>query len=664
MSDRTPGREQLALPFDAPDVTGPPDAPDAAGPPEAAGTSHAADVPGGDAGDLRRLRALGVLDAAEAHVADAICRLVGEDRGEVRLAVALAVRAPRLGHVCLDLDRLAEHGLDVEGDPAVDVPLPAPRVWREALEASPAVRVAESSPSPDDGARSAATAPLVLDAGRLYLDRYWRYEDRLAARLRRLAARAADDRGQAEVTAALDRLFPPGDDDPDLQRRAAEVAATRALTVLSGGPGTGKTTTVVRLLATLLETGPTTPPRVALAAPTGKAAARMGEAVAEALAAPWLALEPTTRAALHDVPAMTLHRLLGFRPDTPTRFRHHAGRPLPYDVVVVDEASMVSLPMAARLADALREGARLVLVGDRDQLASVEAGAVLSELCSPEAARGALEACVVQLTRFHRFGPHSGIGAVARAVQRIDDDAEEVIDLLEGRRTETGRGPAYEDVALLDPVPEQPLPPDVERGVVDAYRAVVETALGGGEPARVLAAFERQRVLCALRAGPQGVEAVNVHLEQQLSTHGYQVHERFPVGRPVMVTQNDYAVRLFNGDVGVVVPDPQDATRRVVAFPGTDGGVRLLAPGRLPPHETVWAMSVHKSQGSQFDRVVVLLPDQPSPILSRELVYTGVTRAREHVTVIARRDLLAAALVRSLPRASGLGERLSTIGQA
>jgi exodeoxyribonuclease V alpha subunit len=655
MSDRNTGREQLALPFDA--------EPDAS--PDAVGSSGRHDPTEVDAPGLHGLRGPGVLDAAEVHVADAICRLTGEDRGEVRLAVALAVRAPRLGHVCLDLDRLAEHGLDLEADPAVDVPLPEPIAWRAALESSPAVRVADDARGTGEEQDTAAeqdtgpTAPLVLDGGRLYLDRYWRYEDRLASRLRRLAARTVDDRGQAEVTAALDRLFPAGDDDPDLQRRAAEVAATRALTVLSGGPGTGKTTTVVRLLATLLETGPTTPPRVALAAPTGKAAARMGEAVTEALAAPWLALEPTTRAALHDVPAMTLHRLLGFRPDTPTRFRHHAGRPLPYDVVVVDEASMVSLPMAAKLVDALRDGARLVLVGDRDQLASVEAGAVLGELCSPAAARGALEGCVVQLTRFHRFGPDSGIGAVARAVQRIDDDAREVLDLLEGRRTETGRGPAYDDVALLDPVPEQPLPPDVDREVVDAYRTVVETASRGEDPVRVLATLERQRVLCALRAGPQGVGAVNAHLEQALAAYGYQVDERFPVGRPVMVTQNDYAVRLFNGDVGVVVPDPQDAAKRVVAFPATDGGVRLLAPGRLPPHETVWAMSVHKSQGSQFDRVVVLLPDQPSPILSRELVYTGVTRAREHATVVARRDLLAAALVRSLPRASGLGHRLS-----
>jgi exodeoxyribonuclease V alpha subunit len=629
MSGQDPtGREQLTLPFDA-------DGDDPAG-----------------LRDLGALRRLGILDAADVHVTDAISRLVGEQRAEVRLAVALTVRAPRLGHVCLDLGRLAEHGVDVEGEQAAEVALPDPRDWRPALESSPAVR---SAHEPEE----ATTAPLVLEDDRLYLDRYWRYEAGLAAHLRRLAARTVGDRSEAQVTAALDRLFPADEEAPDLQRRAAEVAASRALTVLSGGPGTGKTTTVVRLLATLLETGSGPPPRVVLAAPTGKAAARLGEAVTEALGEPWLALQPATRDALHEVPTMTLHRLLGFRPDAPTRFRHHAGRPLPYDVIVVDEASMVSLPMAAKLVDAVREGARLVLVGDRDQLASVEAGAVLGELCSSQAATGALQGCVVQLTRFHRFGPDSGIGAVARAVQRIDGDAGEVLDLLEGRRSEQGWGQRYEDVARHDPVPDDVLPDRVLADVVDAYGQVVATAHAGADPVRVLAALERQRVLCALRGGPQGVRAVNDRLEHALAAHGYREGERFPVGRPVMVTQNDYAVRLFNGDVGVVVPDPQDGTRRVVAFPAPDGEVRLLGTSRLPPHETVWAMSVHKSQGSQFSRVVVVLPDQPSPVLSRELVYTGVTRAREHADVVARRDLLAAALVRSVPRASGLGERLS-----
>jgi exodeoxyribonuclease V alpha subunit len=645
MSRSETSREQLSLPFDEP--TG--DACTDVTPSDAAGRPGTV-----DARDLGALRRLGVLEPAEVHVADAICRLVGERREEVRLAAALAVRAPRLGHVCLDLDRLAMHGIDAESEEAARIALPDATSWRAAIERGPAVRVADADPD-----AATASAPLVLDGDRLYLDRYWRYEDRLATRLRWLAAAPVEDRPAPSVASALDRLFPPGDEDPDLQRHAAQIATSRALTVLSGGPGTGKTTTVVRLLATLLESGPVTPPRVALTAPTGKAAARMGEAVGEALSASWLPLLPETRAVLQDVPAMTLHRLLGFRPDAPSRFRHHAGRPLPYDVVVVDEASMVSLPMAAKLVDALRPGARLVLVGDRDQLASVEAGAVLGELCSPAATSGALAGCVVQLNRFHRFGPESGIGAVARAVQRIDGDAGEVLELLEGRRTEAGPGAGYEDVALRDPVPGEVLPPDVHGEVVDGYRAVVEQAHAGGDPAGVLAAFDRQRVLCALRSGPEGVGAVNAVIEQALADHGYQQHERFPVGRPVMVTQNDYAVRLFNGDIGVVVPDPRDPSRRLVAFPAADGEARLLATSRLPPHETVWAMSVHKSQGSQFSQVVVLLPDQPSPILSRELVYTGVTRARRHATVVARRELLAAALVRSLPRVSGLAARLA-----
>lgn len=624
---------------------------------------------------LTDLRRRGVLTATEVHVTEALGRLTGEERDEVRLAIALTARAPRLGHVCLDLDRLAAHGVDAAGEEPVEVVLPEATAWRDALRASPAVRLsddadaargpagagpgerADEPTTPTAGA--APTPPLVLDGPRCYLDRYWRYEVRLAERLRRLAAHRPDDRDPTTVTAALDRLFPPVDDGPDLQRQAAETAAQRALTVLSGGPGTGKTTTVVRLLAVLLETADGPPPRIVLAAPTGKAAARMGEAVAEALAAPWLDLAEASRHVLRDVPTVTLHRLLGFRPDAPTRFRHHARRPLAHDVVVVDEASMMSLPMAAKLVDAVRDGARLVLVGDRDQLASVEAGAVLAEVCAPGARDGALDGSVVQLTRFHRFGPDSGIGAVARAVQRVDDDATEVLELLEGRRSEPGHDGAYSDIALHEPAVDDVLPPGLLDEVVAAYAEVVARARADAPPEEVLAALDRQQVLCALRSGPQGVVAANRRIGQGLAPHGYRPDERFPLGRPVMITQNDYAVRLFNGDVGVVVADPDDPARRVVAFPTAEGPPRLLGTGRLPPHETVWAMSVHKSQGSQFARVVVVLPTRPSPVLGRELVYTGVTRARRRVDVVARRELLGASLVRTLPRASGLAARLS-----
>jgi exodeoxyribonuclease V alpha subunit len=639
---------------------------------------------GDDAGDgwLATLRRAGVLLPGDVHVARAVARLTGDGDPRVLLAAALAVRAPRYGHVCLDLERVHAEGLAAEGEPVVEVALPEVGEWRAALAASPAVGLEER--------------PLVLDGHRLYLDRYWRYEQRLVEGVGALVARRPDDRDPARVAAALDRLFPdamtagaPSGDDP--QRRAAEVACRRALTVVTGGPGTGKTTTVVRLLAALLLSAPDgPPPRMVLAAPTGKAAARLQEALAEALEGGHLAVDDEVRAALGEVTASTLHRLLGFRPDNTTRFRRHAGNPLPYDVVVVDEASMASLPLMAKLLDAIADGTRLVLVGDRDQLASVEAGAVLGDVCGPRERTGRAEragtddiaGCVVELTRFHRFGPDSGIGAVARAIQRVDDDAEEVLEILRGTRVEvgtadgtasgspdtTGAGPdrtveasgGYRDVRLVAPQPGAPLPEGVLDEVVSGYRRAVEAALAGDPPQDVLSAFEELRVLCALRRGPEGAEALNLRLETALAERvpGYRAEEHFPVGRPLMVTRNDYGVRLFNGDVGVVVGDPEDPDRRLVAFPTVEGPPRLMAASRLPGAEAVWAMSVHKSQGSQYGRVVVVLPTVDTPAATRELVYTAVTRARTHVTVVAGEPLLATALGRRVQRASGLAERL------
>jgi exodeoxyribonuclease V alpha subunit len=614
---------------------------------------------------LTRLHELRVLSAADVHVTDAVARLTGERDPDVLLAIALAVRAPSQGHVCLELDRVHDRGLAAEGEQPVPVVLPPPAAWRTALAASPAVR------APDD---EHAITPLVFDGDRLYLDRYWRYEQRLLAAIQRLAARGPADRDPAALDAALTQLFPLAPDDgPDLQRRAAEVAATRALTVLTGGPGTGKTTTVVRLLATLLLTAPVAQlPRIVLAAPTGKAAARMAEAVREAVEG--LPVPDHVARALRAVPSSTLHRLLGWRPDRPTRFRHDHRHRLPYDVVVVDEVSMASLPLMAKLLDALDDRSRLVLVGDRDQLTSVDAGAVLDDLCGPRGTRddrAGLEGSIVALTRFHRFGPDSGIGAVARAIQRPPGTGPGVLELLRGEVTErswtdgaappAGRG--YRDVALVAPASgpgPSCVPGAVWAEVIERYRTAIEAALAGAPPEQVLKAHDRIRVLTALRRGPDGVEALNRAIEAALAdaVDGYDLADRLPIGRPLIVTRNDARLQLFNGDVGVVVRDPDDPTRRRVAFPTPDGGVRLLSPARVPDPEPVFAMSVHKSQGSQFARVVLVLPTAGSPLLSRELVYTGITRASEHVTVVASDERLREALGRDVQRASGLARRL------
>ncbi len=600
--------------------------------------------------DLDHLRGLEVLLPADLHVTDTVTRLTGPHDRDVRLAIALAVRAPRLGHVCLDLRRIVRVGLAVEGRERIDVDLPDLDLWLAAIAAAPSVRRHDED----------RVSPLVLDEHRLYLDRYWRYEQRLVHGLRVLLDHPPRDRDPARVRELLDRLFPNPDDAQ--QRAAAEVATREALTVLTGGPGTGKTTTVVKLLATLLLSAAAAPPSIVVAAPTGKAAARLAEAIRQQVEA--LPVPPAALATLRELPTSTLHRLLGWRPDTPTRFRHDRDNPLPHDVVVVDEASMASLPLMTKLVDALGPGGRLVLVGDRDQLASVDAGAVLSDICGPRGDEGTSVGTragetIVTLTRFHRFGPDSGIGAVARAVQREGSGPQDVLALFRGERSEPGGPDRYTDIALVDPAsdPAQPLPAPVLDHVVEVYGGAVAAAIDQRDPLEVLATFDRLRVLTALRRGPDGVDALTTLLGARIAAAvpGYEHDRPFPVGQPVLVTRNDQQLGLFNGDVGVVV---RDHDRRRVAFPTAEGGVRLVAPARLPAAEPVFAMSVHKSQGSQFDEVVLVLPRRDSPLLSRELVYTGITRAARHVTVVAEAQILSDALARRVQRASGLTRRL------
>lgn len=357
---------------------------------------------------------------------------------------------------------------------------------------------------------------------------------------------------------------------------------------------------------------------------------------------------------------------------------------------------MASLALMSKLLVAAPGSARVLLVGDRDQLASVEAGAVLGDVCGPLRAGGRItlrlsgpvraavtplvgEATVagadpagetgvwdgiVHLRRFHRFGPGSPIGAVTRAIQSAETSVEDVLEHLRDAGTlEPTAGGATTDgaVVLVDPDGGRIPAPLLDR-MAEGYRPAVEAAVGGAGPREVLDLLEQQRVLCALRRGPQGVEAVNAHLEARLSTEvaGFDPGRPWYVGRPVLVTRNDYGVGLFNGDVGVVVPDPGGRGRPVVAFPTADGGSRLLAPSRLPPCETVFATSIHKAQGSQYEAVVVVLPTVPSPILTRELVYTAVTRARRRVTIVATEEILRQALGRPVQRASGLEDRLWT----
>jgi exodeoxyribonuclease V alpha subunit len=581
-------------------------------------------------GVLRAFNEAGVLAPADVHVARRLLELATEDDESVALAAALAVRGPRLGHVYVNVATIRDT-VTVDAEEPVDLsalPWPPADDWLERLAASGLVAVGED----DEG----ATRPLRLVGTSLYLDRYWREERQIAADLLTRRDRPALDASEDVLADGLARLLT----DPR-QRSAAETAVRRRFAVVAGGPGTGKTTTVARIVALLFEQAAATgaaEPLLALAAPTGKAAARLVEAVHEDAAA--LDVSHDVRERLLALEASTLHRLLGWRPGTHSRFRHHRANRLPHDVVIVDETSMVSLSLMARLVEAVRPEARLILVGDPGQLTSIEAGAVLGDIVGPadERADG-----IVVLDRVHRFG--GAIARVAEAVRRGDADA--VLEALDEV--------TWIPVNAADPEAQARLGP-VHDAAVAAFRAVTELARAGdGEHAiEELGAF---RVLCAHRRGPHGVTAWTSRIESWLAHEldGVATDGDWYIGRPLLVTENDYGLRLYNGDTGVVIATAPD---RLTAAFERHGELLEFSPTRLAAVDTVYAMTVHKSQGSQFDTAAVLLPDQTSPILTRELLYTAVTRARRRLILVGTEEAIRAAVARPVARASGLGARL------
>lgn len=571
----------------------------------------------GAAGLLRTFNEAGVLDAADVHVALRLCALGSEQDELVALAVAFVVRAVRGGSVCVDLATVADPELG-------ELPWPTSADWHAAVAGSELV----TSPAP---------VLRLLEHGDLrllYLDRYWREEEQVHADLTgRPAGSAAPDEGW--LAAALDRVFPT--EGYDEQRAAARVALTHATTVLTGGPGTGKTTTVAALLALCAEQAALAGEpalRIALAAPTGKAAARLQQAVEDEVAK----LPEGDRDRLAGVRAVTLHRLLGARPDTSSRFRHHRDNRLPHDVVVVDETSMVSLTMMARLLEAVRAGSRLILVGDPFQLASVEAGAVLADLVETVEERTAVG--VSALVTSHRFG--ESIGALASAVR--EGDAERAVELLEAG------GEHVELVHVDDPAARV-------RDLVVPRALGVLRAAEAGDADLALELLDRQRLLCAHREGPFGVRHWNTQVERWLAEEtGEPLYSAWYAGRPLLVTANDYGLGVYNGDTGVAVRATGRTLRAAVA--GSAGRLDL-ATSRLGQVETMHALTIHKSQGSQADEVVVVLPPPESRLLTRELFYTAITRARERVVVVGSPDDVRAAVDRRARRATGLRQRLA-----
>jgi exodeoxyribonuclease V alpha subunit len=567
---------------------------------------------------LAALNRSGALVAADIHAARRLAEIAEVSDPEVLVAVALTVAAARSGHAYVELEEVAITSLGS-----------CPRL----IATDPQGR-----------------APLRLEGSRLYLDRYWREERRLAAALLQRNRMRADVGDLAKLGERIVEVV--RDEDAADQRLAVAVAMLRELTVLAGGPGTGKTTTVawiVQLTLELAREAGLPQPLIALCAPTGKAAARLNEAVAGA------------------APASTIHRLLGWLPGG--RFRHDARNRLPHDLVIVDETSMVPLSLMTRLVEAVRDDARLVLVGDPDQLAAIEVGAVLRDIVGDAAAgprfglgmRVALERvtgepvggvaeprafgdCVAVLRRGHRSV--EAISSLAEAIRRGDGDG--VLAELDHR-----------GAVVWLPAADGPLD-ELKDEAVAALAPMVRAALAGDAPGalRLLRTF---RLMCAHRHGPYGMAhwgtLVQTWLREALPEFASGA-DRYP-GLPLLATRNDYELQLRNGDTGVVIAaeDPGDGT---VAVFDTSAGQVELAPSRLANVEPLYAATVYRSQGSEFDVAALVLPESDSPLLTRELIYTGITRARSRLILIGSEESVRTAVARPAGRASGLAELLWT----
>ena len=537
----------------------------------------------------------------------------------MRLAAAALSSSVREGHICITLESIAAHGAAVEPPESAGT-LPQPAEWRDVLLRSRAV-------GPPD-----APTPLVLDdAGRLYLRRYWNYQAQLARAIREKCSRNPSATPGANAT----------------QQDAVAAVLRNEFTIIRGGPGTGKTSTVVRILEQLRQeqNGPLL--RIALAAPTGKAASRLDEAVREATGQ--LAEGEQIRALLPHG-AKTIHRLLGNKARS-VSFWHHAENPLPLDFLIVDEASMVPLALLARLFDALPQRCRILLLGDPDQLASVEPGAVLADVVEAASLPSSpLQGSVITLRKNYRFADESGIQQACTAVRQ--GDADRLIVLL--------RTQSHADLVST----EVSTPAELNTVFAAAVTAGFAAAVTEKDPAAALAKLRQFRVLTPLRQGPWGVAGLNRTIAKALTAAGLlpeDPRDTYP-GKPILISQNDYELGLSNGDLGVLLPDPDPVavTGQLFAwFFGKDNSVRQLAPARLPEHETAYAMTVHKSQGSEFERALFVLPESDSPLLTRELIYTALTRARSTLQICWNEPVLRAAVSRRAQRASGLRDLLA-----
>jgi exodeoxyribonuclease V alpha subunit len=605
-----------------------------------------------------------------------ITALAGEINDDLHLSAALLSYFTMQGHVCIELAALAEQTFPFATEPSpFRVTCPPLTRWLESLYNSRVV------------GKPGEYTPLILDEQhRLYLYKYWDYEQQLAALIRQRLMRTRNDVDFKRLAEGLSRLFPTLNqtDSENRQKMAVEIAIQRNFCLISGGPGTGKTAIIIKILSLLLEQDVQL--NIALAAPTGKAAIRLQESITHAL--PHLNCAPAIKAAIPQE-TYTIHRLLGMNPDSPA-FYSHANYLLPYDVVIVDEASMIDLALMTRLAQAIPFTARWILLGDKDQLVSVEAGTVLGDICEvgkmpetamtfqhekqsqaikkpfevdgkkennlekPEKSQNDLEsettatlmaASIVLLDPSYRFSENSGIWQLAQAIKSGDSD--KALQILSSND--------YPDVHWHHLGISERLTASLLEPIINHLTSCFKEPA----PEKVLQQFEKFRILCATRRGLFGVANINRQIAIELNKKRLiRSQSRWYHGRPIMITRNDYTLKLFNGDIGILLHNRNNYGELQAFFPAPAGQVRIFWPNRLPEHETVYAMTIHKSQGSEFDHVFILLPSQVSPVLTRELIYTGITRARQSVTIAGAERIFKAAIATQIRRTSGLQQAL------
>jgi len=598
------------------------------------------------------------------HFAKFVERLSGNENPEIFLAAALASRVTGNGDTCLDLATVTEDRIPVSTYKRERMILPPLDIWRDKLAKSPVVG------KPGD------YRPLILDKeDRLYLYRYWIYEKRLSDSIKNRIMEDVSEINWIGLKESLRRLFSKDvGEGTNWQTVASVTAALKKFCVISGGPGTGKTFTVAKILALFLEQAEGRRLRIFLSAPTGKAAARLKESMQAAKQA--LQCNEKIRSAIPEE-TFTLHRMLKSIPDSPY-FHYNSENPLPADIVVIDEASMVDLALMSKFVEATPMDARIILIGDKDQLASVDAGSVLGDICNRNGihrfsesycsiikeltgekiemsnygsfSKNRIQDVIVELKQSFRFPKGSGIDRFSRAVKK--GDADQAIELLQNADRPTIK---WEKIRSSK---------DLHRAlgevVVKHYAKPFQT----DDPALALDYFNRFKILCAVKKGPLGVEAINKSIEQILERKGFINAETrtgniYYKGQPILITRNDYNHDLFNGDMGVIMPVEGAYDHELnLFFSGTSAGTKRLPLYQLPPNETAYAMTVHKSQGSEFDDVVLVLPDQDFPVLTRELLYTAVTRARRNVLIWSSEPILRNMISRKIERTSGLRDAL------